>query len=78
MDYIPYTVHFIPVTHLFCNSRLVPQSPSLISPPTYPLKFYINIGVMCYNWYINETPKFTMLKSSVRDGQNNQCEISLL
>ena len=78
MDYIPYTVHFIPVTHLFCNSKLVPQSPSLISPPTYPLKFSINIGVMCCNQYKNETPNFNMFKSSVRDDQNNQCEMSLL
>ena len=30
-DYIPYTVHFISMAHLFCNWKFVPQSPSPIS-----------------------------------------------
>ena len=41
IDYVPHTVHFIAVTHLFCNLRFVPLNlPHLLisspqpSPPS--------------------------------------------
>ena len=33
---LPHTIHFVPITYVFCNWKLVPQSPSpisFISPP---------------------------------------------
>ena len=36
-DYIPHTVHFIPVTHLFCNWKFVPNLPYLCLSSLHPL-----------------------------------------
>ena len=32
-DYIPHSVHFIPVTHLFCNWKFVPINLNYQFPP---------------------------------------------
>ena len=51
IDYIPHTVRFIPMTHLFCNWKLVPlKSPSPISFLSPPLPLVTTCLVLCiYN-----------------------------